>query len=269
MSIITISRGSFSRGKEVAEKVAQRLGYQCISREVLLDASEEHHIQEIKLLHAVKDAPSILNRFLYGREKYISYIQTALLRYVHKDNVVYHGFAGHFFIKHIRHVLKVRIIADFEDRIGIVMDRDGISRQEAIRFLKKVDEERRKWSRTLYGIDTWDPSLYDLVLHIHKITVEDAVGIICHTVGLKRFQTTPESQKEMDDAVLASEVKAALIDLKPDIETSAKNGKVIVHTKAHESQEVKLIEEMEEIAKKVPGVKEVLVDVHPLLPYGE
>jgi cytidylate kinase len=269
MSVITISRGSFSRGKEVAEKVAQELGYECVSREVLLEASEEYHVPEIKLLRAVKDAPSFLDRFLYGKEKYVSYIQSALLRHVQKDNVVYHGFAGHFLIKDIAHVLKVRIIADLEDRIGFVMDRDGISRKDAISFLKRIDEQRRRWSRNLYGIDTADPSLYDLVLHIHNITVEDAVDIVCHTVGLKHFQTTAESQKEMDDLVLAAEVKTALISLKPDIEASAKNGKVIITTKAHESQEVVLIEEIEEITKKVPGVKEVLVRVSPVLPYGE
>ena len=55
-------------------------------------------------------------------------------------------------------------------------------------------------------------------------------------MGLKRLQTTPESQREMHDLVLAAEVKAALIKLKPDIEASAKNGKVIIHTTAHESQ---------------------------------
>ena len=41
MTIITISRGSYSAGKEVAEKVAKRLEYECISREVLLEASPE------------------------------------------------------------------------------------------------------------------------------------------------------------------------------------------------------------------------------------
>jgi hypothetical protein len=31
-SIITISRGSYTHGKEVAEKLAQKLGYDCVSR---------------------------------------------------------------------------------------------------------------------------------------------------------------------------------------------------------------------------------------------
>ena len=41
MSIITVSRGSYSRGKEVAEKLAQVLGYECLSRDILLEASGE------------------------------------------------------------------------------------------------------------------------------------------------------------------------------------------------------------------------------------
>ena len=41
MGIIAISRGSYTKGKTIAEKLAQRVGYQCISREVLLKASED------------------------------------------------------------------------------------------------------------------------------------------------------------------------------------------------------------------------------------
>ena len=79
MAIITISRGSYSRGKEVAERVAQKLGYQCYAREVILEASKEFNIPEIKLVKAIHDAPSILERFSYGKEKFIAYFQSALL----------------------------------------------------------------------------------------------------------------------------------------------------------------------------------------------
>ena len=75
MSVITVSRGSYSRGKEVAEKVAQELGYECISREILLEASEHFHIDEIKLIRAIHDASSVLDRFTNGKEKYIGNVQ--------------------------------------------------------------------------------------------------------------------------------------------------------------------------------------------------
>src|SRR5512136_871724 len=117
MSIITISRGSYYRGREVAEKLAQKLGYECLSRDILLEASEEFNVPEIKLIRAIKDAPSILERLTHQKEKYVTYIRAALLKHVQKDNVVYHGLFGHFFLQDISHVLKVRIVGDLEDRV--------------------------------------------------------------------------------------------------------------------------------------------------------
>ncbi len=136
MSVITISRGSYSHGKEVAEKVARKLGYECLGREVLLEASAHFNIPEMKLFQAIRNAPSILDRFLYGKEKYVAYIQAALLNHFKKDDVVYHGMAGHFFVRGVPHVLKVRIIADLEDRGKIVMERDNVSRTDALRSIK-------------------------------------------------------------------------------------------------------------------------------------
>ncbi len=82
MSIVTISRGSYSHGKEVAEKLAQRLGYECLSREVILRASEHFNVPEIKLARAIHDAPSIFDRLTYGKERYIAYIREALLHHL-------------------------------------------------------------------------------------------------------------------------------------------------------------------------------------------
>ena len=208
MSIITISRGSYSRGKEVAERLAQALGYECLSRDILLEASERYNIPEIKLIRAIHDAPSILERFTYGKEQYVAYIRAALLRHVQKDNVVYHGLAGHFMLQGIPHVLKVRILADLEDRVAEEMKRENISADEARRILVKDDEERRRWSLKVFGIDTWDPSLYDLVIHIKCITVDEAVEIIRCALKGHCFQTTPESQKLVDEMSLAARVEA-------------------------------------------------------------
>jgi cytidylate kinase len=268
MSIITISRGSYSKGKDVAEKVAQKLGYECIARDAIIDASEEFNIPEIRLVRAIHDAPSILDRFSYSREKYLAYLKVALLEHFQKDNVVYHGLAGHFFIEGVSHLLKVRIIADMNDRVKLEMELEGISRKEALRILKSDDSERKKWSKYLYGIDTWDSSLYDLVIHIKKITVNDAVDVITHTVGLNHFKTTPESQKVVDDLLLAAKVRISLIDLKPDIEVSAKDGIVFIKTKSAEFQEEELVSNLEEAARSIPGVKDVKVRVSPSIPFG-
>lgn len=105
MSIVTISRGSYSRGKTVAEKVAKKLGYECLARDTLIDASKEFNIPEIKLVRAIHDAPTILERFNYSKEKYLAYLQVTMSEHFQKDNVVYQGLGGHFFLKNISHVL--------------------------------------------------------------------------------------------------------------------------------------------------------------------
>ena len=269
MSCITISRGSYSYGKEIAEKVAARLKYECVGRDALLDASETFNIPEIKLLEAIRDAPSILGRFTYGKERYISYIQSALLNKMQKDNIVYHGLAGHFLLKNISHVLKVRIIADLEDRIAYKMKLEGnLTREATQRLLKKIDEERVKWSQYLYGIDSRDSSLYDLVVHIKTLTVEDAVDIICNAARLEHFQTTPESQQAMKDLVTAASVKAALVPFVPDVDVSCSQGNVQLSLQVGKYGKDSMTGEIEKIARTIQGVENIEIRVHPTSDFG-
>jgi cytidylate kinase len=265
MCIITISRGSFSHGSEVAEKVAKELGYQCVSREILLEASEQFHIPEIKLARAIHDPFSVFNRFTYGKERYIAYIRAALLKCVQKDNVVYHGLAGHFFLQEIPHVLKVRVIADLEDRVKEEMKREGISAEEARYILEKDDDERRKWGLQLYGHDTQDCSLYDLVVHIKRKKVDDAAALILYAARMSCFQTTPESQKIIDDLALSAEVKAVLVNEFPTSTVNAKDGAVHVKIETRLNQQAKTIDSIKSIAEGIDGVKEVDVYVSPLI----
>jgi cytidylate kinase len=259
MSIITISRGSYSRGKEVAEKLAQALGYECISREILLEASQKFNIPEIKLVRAIHDAPSVLERFTYGKERYVAYIRASLLKHMEKDRVVYHGLAGHFFLQGISHVLKVRIIADMEDRVREEMRRENISADEARYILKKDDDERRRWSLQIFGADTWDPQLYDMVIHIRTMTVDDAVSLILCALNMPAFQTTPASQKVLDDLTLAAQVQAALVEEFPTVQVTAHEGEIFVGLKSAQAEQEEVTTRISRIASKVAGME---VKVH-------
>ena len=264
MPIITISRGSYSRGKEVAEKLAQKLGYACLSRDILLEASDEFDIPEIKLVRALHDAPTVLERFSHGKERYVSYIRSSLLQHVLKDNVVYHGLAGHYLLAGIPNVLKVRIIADMEDRVREEMKREGISAEKARYILIKDDEERRKWSLQLYGMDTWDSRLYDMVLNIQNLRVEDAVDILAETAGKPVFQTTPESRRILENLALAARVQATLVKVDPMVGVSAEDGTVTIATgqKALAANS-DVLAEMKRLAQSVTGVKEIVLQQFP------
>ncbi|EFK96914.1 response regulator receiver protein [sediment metagenome] len=259
MGIITVARGSYSYGQEIAEKVAKKLGYDCISREVILEASELFNIPEIKLVQAFEDAPSILDRFVQGKKKYIAYTRAVLLQYLAKGNVVYHGFAGHFFIEGISHVLKILITADIEKRVDLVMERDGISRKEACRLIGKIDSERRRWCKTLYGIDPWNPTLYDLTFHIGRIGVEDAVDTICRMSRLEQFQITPESEKAIHDLVITAKVEKFLLDARPKVDIHVDNKFVYLKLSNPLTETSEIVCRMGEIMTKIPDISGIEV----------
>ncbi len=254
MAIVTISRGSYSRGKEVAEKLAQALGYDCLSRDILLEASERFNIPEMRLIRAIHDAPSILQRFTYGKEQYVAYIRAALLRHAQKDNMVYHGLAGHFLLRGIPHLLKVRIIADLEDRVKEEMKRENISEAEARQVLLADDAERRKWSLKVYGTDTWDPNLYDLLIHVKCITVDDAVEIIKCAVKGPCFQTTAEGQRMVDEMALAARIEAALVQEIPSIKAEVKGEEVYINLRGALCEDKELLERITRLVRNVAGV---------------
>jgi cytidylate kinase len=259
MSIVIISRGSFSHGEEVAEKLAEKLGYECISREIILEASKHFNIKELKLIRAIHDAPSLLDRFTYGKARYVAYIREALLHHLQKDNVVYHGLAGQFFVQGISHVLKVRILADLEDRVAEEMRRGGSTADEARTLVQKDDEERYRWSRYLYGIDTRDPSLYDLVIHIKTLTTEEVVPVIQCALGQPCFQTTPASQKAMNDLLLAAQVQAALVEEVPSATVKVEKGELVVSMEGDWGEDKKFIAKVDQIVDEVGGGVKVKV----------
>ena len=214
-------------------------------------------------MRALHDAPSILERFTHGKEKYVAYIRSAFLEQVRQDDVVYHGLAGHFFLEGVTHVLKVRVLADLEDRVRCEVRREDCTAEEARRTLLRDDAERAKWSRHLYGIDTAAPGLYDLVVHVGPLTVRDAVGLISRTARLPQFQATPESTRVLDDLALAARVQAAIVGKWPQAQVTARDGEVVVGVKAPVGGEEALVRQVRELVGDQPELDDLKIRVRP------
>ena len=265
MAIITISRGTYSKGKEIAEKLADRLGYQCISREILLEASHEFNIAEVKLVRGLRGIGKLFADFTHGKEKYVAFIRRALLERMAEGNIIYHGLAGHFLLREVPHIFKVRIVANMEDRVKEEMRRENISEKEAQYILKKDDDERRKWSLSLYGIDTADMQLYDMVIHIDKLAVDDAVDILFEAAGRPCFQPTPEARRILDDLVLAARAESILVEKMPTATVTGKDGVLYVTITAPVSRKDKFIRETNAMLEEIDGIKEIKINVIPMV----
>ncbi|MDD5095003.1 MAG: cytidylate kinase family protein [Dehalococcoidia bacterium] len=258
MTIITISRGTSGGGKELAKRVADQLGYRSFSREELLaTAASEFGIGKEELAAAGESKPGLFQRVSLKRIQYIAYMRAALCKEVKKDNVVYHGQGGNMLIGEIPHVLRVRVIADMEFRIKAAVDQYSCDREKALKFIKKVDEDRGQWAKSLYGIDWQDPSLYDLVINLERIGVTTASDLVV-TAARERFHTTPESQKMMSNLALSSEIRARIAANKGiediEVEIKADGDMVTIEGKPDSAAEA---ERIIRVVRETPGVREV------------
>jgi len=261
MSVITISRGSFSGGKMLAECLARTLGYRCVDRDVIVESAAAHGVSQEELRDALQKPPTLLERLQHKKYLYLALIQAALTEEVRTGKAVYHGNAGHLLLKGGLHVLRIRIIAPMEFRLSMAQERLKLSRNEAIAYIQKMDQDRRKWTQYLYGVDWADAALYDVVLNLEHMAIPEACAGISTLVRQRCFEFTPEVQAAMDDLALASRVRAELAVNEStshlEVEVVSSKGVLAIHGRIPTIHDV---EEVEHVAKGVTGVRSVNLD---------
>ena len=156
MPIITIYRSSFTAGEEIANRVARSLGYRCVSREALIEASRSYGISEAKLNDVLEKDAYWWERWLQNMRPYRIAIQAAMCDVAQGGNIVYHGHIGHELLPGIRHVLKVLLTAPLEFRIKQVQSQQGLDEAKARRYVDHVDEARTRRLVALFGTDWRD-----------------------------------------------------------------------------------------------------------------
>ncbi len=261
MSVITISRGSFSGGKMLAECLAEKLGYRCVDRDVIVERAACHGVSQDELRDALEKPPGFLDRFGHKRYKYLALIQASLAEEVRTGKVIYHGLAGHLLLGGGRHILRTRIIAPLDYRIRLVHERLNYSPPEAAAYIQKMDEQRRRWTSFLYGVDWGDPLLYDLVVNLDHMTMETACHIISAAARRRCFELTPACRRALEDLALASKVRATLA-ITPsteglELEATSTDGVVALKGKLASADQQK---EVRRIALSIPGVVDLDLD---------
>jgi cytidylate kinase len=264
MPIVTIYRGVFTAGEEIANGVARALGYRCVSREVLIEASRSCGISEAKLNEVLEKDSHWWERWLQNTRPYRVALQAAMCEVAQGGNIVYHGHIGHELLPGIRHVLKVLLTAPLEFRIKQVQSQQGLNEAGARSYIDRVDEARTRRLVALFGTDWRDITRYDLALNVAQLGIEGVTLVIVEAARLERYQPTAASEQDFKNLALASRVQAALVtsskfqDL--GVTVRAENGEVhVLGVFARSVSE----EELVWVIKSVPGVTKVVTDCLP------
>jgi cytidylate kinase len=268
MPIITIYQGASGEGQELAETVAQALGYRCVGREVLVEASRRYGIPEAKLNEIVDTGPYWWERLLQDLRPYRVALQVALCELAHDSKVVYHGHLGHELLPGISHVLKILLTAPIEFRIEQIRARQGLSDIAARDYIEEVDKARSCRLMAMFGADWRDPNRYDLILNMGTMRREGAKRMIVEAAKLEEYRPTPESNQAFNDFALTSRVHATLLAA-PNVRASAVEVRVEgshIHVKGRVEQGSE--NQLVKIVKSVPGVTEVTSHLYSGPPEG-
>ncbi len=210
MSIITVSRGTFSGGKEFAENLAEKLGYPCVSREEIAEEAIKHGVPVGKLQTAMVKPPRVARRLGPEREMYLSFATTLLCDHALKGNLVYHGHTGHRLLPGVPGIFSIRVLSDDEYRIESIERRLNLSRQKAIEYIRNVDIDRDKWVKFLYDVDWHDPSYYDMVINLAKINVANISTALIDMAEIPDFTLTPAAIRSIKNLRLINKARFLL-----------------------------------------------------------
>jgi cytidylate kinase len=273
MAIITMSHQMGAGGPEIGMALGQRLGFHYVDQELLSDAVRRYGVAEEKLSHLDETKPTLFERFDTETRHYITVLQTTLLEFAEADNVVVMGRGGQWLLRGIPHVLRVRIIAPFEQRVRRWIKRtteltgETPNQRAVVDLIRRDDGDKSGRMRYLYEVDLADPTLYELVVNTEKLKCEAVVEMIERVVSRPEMAITDVGRRVVASRALASRVQVALAThadtRRYRISVEAEDGVVTLEGTAALDRAV-------EVARKVAGVVQVKtqqVDIPPIPPF--
>jgi cytidylate kinase len=273
MAIISISRGSMSFGKALAERLSAALGLPCAGRELIHEAAQKLGISQDLMASKIDALPTFWARLTSERKIYMAAMQAALAEHVLMGEFVYHSWAGHLLLRGAPAVLRIRVVASDEVRVAVVMKERGLSQAKAEAYVSRMDEERNRWTRFVYGVDWRDPLQYDAVLNLTVVSLDSACEAVSAMARRPEFTLRQDQRGRLQDFATESRVRLALARSPAgtafDVDVRAENGIVTLSGAAQAASmsasiEGRFEDELRAAALSVAGVRDVRVTVRPI-----
>jgi deoxyribose-phosphate aldolase len=183
MAVITISRESGARGSYIGRKLAERLGYLYLDREVIHEVSMEYGVREDEFEHIYEHAPGILERYGRRNREIVQLIGRTIAGLAQRDNVVVVARDAFAALRDYGDVLNVHIAASRGVRVRRFQEDHQLNPQQARAMLDHLDNERSKYIGAYYGLDWADAGLYDLCVNTNKLAADQLIELILQALS--------------------------------------------------------------------------------------
>lgn len=263
MAIITISREMGSGGIPIAHKVAERLGYELIDGETILEEAKAYGLSAEAIEQADEKPPHFVDTMDSKQFLDLHLIELIILEKALKGKVVIYGRGGQDLLKDISSVLRTRIIAPFEERVERWAEREWLDPDRARYLVRKSDQQRAGFIKYYFDRDWEDAVHYDLTINTQRLSEDMAVQVICECVkDVNLEEIKADSKKILADLILRKKVEIAILskdNIDPYLlEIEVADGVITLSGQVHSKTE-KLAAEKQ--ALSVEGVTDLKNDI--------
>jgi len=105
-----------------------------------------------------------------------------ILRLGEMGNVVIVGRGANVILGHRPEAFHVRLVASLESRITNIAELRGTSKKAARAYVEAEDKARRSFIRRAFQADVNDPLLYNLVINVDRVPIDEAARIVGEAV---------------------------------------------------------------------------------------
>lgn len=186
--IITLGRQHGSNGHDIAKALSKELGCPCYDKEIVDHAAENSNFSreifnsydEKRVSSYIVPSPHYfgMNEGFRMNLKIASAQFDAIRKLAENGEGIFVGRCADYVLRDREDVLRVFIKAGMPFRIKTMMQRKGISEDQAKKLIKEVDKDRSSYYR-YYTDQIWgDCEYYDLCIDSSKTGIDGAVKVI-------------------------------------------------------------------------------------------
>ena len=190
--IITIGREHGSNGHLIASGLAEELGYRCLSKEIVDKAAEDSSFNKAILASydekRISPYISTSPHYFGMGEGFRLSTQVAAAQFdairslAEAGNCIFVGRCADYVLRNRKDLFRVFICAPVEFRVRTMMDRKGLSEEQAKKLIRQVDKDRSSYYK-YYTDQIWgEIENYDLCINSARVGVDAAVKAIAGVV---------------------------------------------------------------------------------------
>ncbi len=188
--VVTISRQYGSGGREVGQKLAQRLGLPCYDKELINLAAQKSgfspsHFEEPEqqasssMLFSLLRAGSIINSYDLPLNDKIYLVQSKVIRQLAEEGpCVIVGRCADYILEDLPHCVRVFIHAPLPLRVERGRTAYGLPQDKAEDIIEKTDKRRSTYYNYYTGIRFGDARHYHVAMDSLSIGLDNAVAVL-------------------------------------------------------------------------------------------